>query len=151
MWLDSHQQQIAVIFFIYDCACVCVFYVYVHAYLLNQNRFPMYQAYLTQDLKSWPCLSLRPQTTVSTLAAIRRTTYARVPTSSTRPLLPAPRDASYLPPLASLPHLRCENPWDPPDAHTCTICTSGGADVPRGRPFTRETKALRSRSSPLLI
>ena len=83
MWLDPHQQQIAVIFFTYDCACVCVFYVYVHAYLLNQSRFPMYQAYLTRDLKSWPCLSLRPQTTVSTLAAIRRTTYARVPTSST--------------------------------------------------------------------
>lgn len=52
------------------------------------------------------------------------------------------------PPLVSLLTLRCENLWDPLDAHTCTIWKFGEVNIPWGKAFTSEIQKLRGTSSP---
>lgn len=150
MWLDPHQQEMAVVFFhIWLCLCMSVVCVNICTYLSNKSRIQMYQAYLMQPHKSWPGLSLRPLPTFSTLAAIRRTKYKWVLTNCTGttlwPSLPA--HAGYLSPPTFWFPLAFEV-WEPVGPSRCPHMQNPEVwevSEPRGKDFTNE-REVRSKS-----
>lgn len=130
-----------------------VFHVYVY---LLKSRIQIYQAYfIQQHLKSSrPHLSEVPDYLFSS-QIIRQAMYVWVLTNCTQaqPMFPyflLMLDASYLSLLASPLALRCENLWDPPNAHTCTIWKSEGVNVPWGKAFINEIQKLKGKSSSFL-